>query len=124
MVSRWFRTGILKAVFLVCLALPLAADTVIFTLLPTDGNVSGPAGSTVGWGYSIANNSDTDWFVSTNLNPDSSFLDGIPTALFDFPDLAPDTTATESFDSVSGIGLYEFVWDPAAPAGDTNSGNF
>jgi len=89
-----------------------------------NGNVTGIAGSTVGWGYSITNNSDTDWFVPTALNPDSSFSNGTPTLLFDFPDLAPDTTASETFDPVNGIGLYEFAWDASAPEGFINSGNF
>jgi hypothetical protein len=106
------------------LALPLAAETVSFTLLPANGNVSGPAGSTVGWGYQLTNNGSTDWFVPTDLNTDSSFSDGTPTLLFDFPDLAPNTTAMETFDPVNGIGLYQFTWDPSAPGGSVNSGNF
>lgn len=102
----------------------LAADTITFTTLPADGNVSGPAGSTVGWGYSITNNSDTDWFLATDLEPDSSFTNGTPTSLFDFPEVAPDSTVTEAFDPVNLIGLYELTWDPTAPDGSINSGNF
>lgn len=100
------------------------ADSITFSLLPADGNVAGSAGSAIGWGYSITNNSDTDWFVSTDLSPDSSFSDGTPSLLFDFPNVAPDTTTTEAFDPINGIGLYEFAWDLSAPGGDINSGNF
>lgn len=102
---------------------PLWADSITFGVLPTDGNVSGPASSLVGWGYSITNQSDTDWFLATNLNSDS-FSDGTPNLLFDFPEVAPSSTVTEAFDSVNGIGLYELQWDPSAPVGFVNSGNF
>jgi hypothetical protein len=115
---------LLAGMLVACLALPLAAETVSFSLLPADGNVSGPAGSTVGWGYQLTNNSATEWFVPTDLDTDSSFSYGTPTLLFDFPDLAPDSTAMETFDPVNGIGLYQFTWDSSAPGGSVNSGNF
>jgi hypothetical protein len=123
-ILRALRITLPVALVVACSALPLTADTISFTLLPVDGNVAGPPGSTVGWGYSITNNSDTDWFVPTDLNTDSSFSNGTPTLLFDFPDLAPDTTAAETFDPVNFIGLYELLWDPSAPGGSVNSGNF
>lgn len=104
------------------LAAPVSAN-IIFTTLPLNGNVSGPAGSLVGWGYSIANTDPSNWFVSTDLNSDS-FSNGTPTLLFDFPDLAPGFTATEAFDPVNAIGLFELQWNPSAPTGSTNSGNF
>ena len=122
--ARTRRINLLAVLLLVCAVSPLAADSIVFITLPMNGNVTGIAGSTVGWGYSITNNSDTDWFVPTALNPDSSFSNGTPTLLFDFPDLAPDTTASETFDPVNGIGLYEFAWDASAPEGFINSGNF
>jgi hypothetical protein len=31
---------------------------------------------------------------------------------------------TEAFDSVDSIGLYELQWDPSAPVGFVNSGDF
>jgi len=77
----------------------------------------------VGWGYSLANNSDTDWFLPTNLNPDV-FSNGAPSLLFDFPILAPGDVVTEAFDPVNLVGLYELVWDASAPLGFVNSGNF
>jgi hypothetical protein len=102
---------------------PLSAGTILFSLLPADGNLSGAPGSTVGWGYSLTNTSTTDWYMATNLNADS-FSNGTPTPLFDFPILAPGDTLTESFDSVGGVGLYQLQWDATAPAGFVNSGNF
>ncbi len=100
------------------------ADSWTFATLPADGAISGPAGSTIGWGYSITNNSSQDWLVLTDLVA-GNFQDGTPNAfLFDFPILAPGATAMEQFDVVHGIGLYSLQWDSNAPVGFTNSGNF
>jgi hypothetical protein len=113
----------LRAAVLLCLASPLWADSITVSLLPSDGKVSGPSGSLVGWGYSLTNNSATDWFLANNLNSDS-FSNGTPALLFDFPDLAPGGTVTEPFDPVNGIGIYELQWDPSAPVGFVNGGDF
>ena len=74
-------------------------------------------------GYSITNESTTDWLLTINLNSDA-FLDGTANSLFDFPEVAPGTTVTDAFDPINSIGLYELTWDPDAPTGFTNSGNF
>lgn len=113
---------VLLAGILLSLAGPMSAG-IVFTTIPFDGNVSGPPGSLVGWGYSITNTDPSNWFVSTDLNC-GSFSSGTPMLLFDFPDLAPGDTATEAFDPVSSIGLFELQWDPAAPIGSVNSGKF
>lgn len=101
----------------------MRADSITFSLLPSDGNISGPAGSLVGWGYSITNNSSSDWFLATDLQADS-FSDGTPTSLFDFPEVAPGATVTETLDPIDGIGLYELQWDLSAPVGTVDSGDF
>jgi len=99
------------------------ADIFDFNLIPASGGVSGPAGSTVGWGYSITNESTTDWLLTTNLNSDS-FANGTANSLFDFPEVAPGATVTEPFDAINSLGLFELTWDPGAPSGFVNSGNF
>src|SRR5690242_4873232 len=48
----------------------ISAGTFTFGTLPADGNLTAPAGSTVGWGYTITNNSATDWLVTDSLNAD------------------------------------------------------
>jgi PEP-CTERM motif len=121
--SRHFRCPALIAGVVFCLASPLWADTTFVTLLPSSGDVSGPAGSLVGWGYSITNQSTTEWFLATNLNSDS-FSNGTPNLLFDFPEVAHGATVTEAFDSVNGIGMFELLWDPSASVGFVNSGDF
>lgn len=113
---------ILVVGIMVFLAFPVSADVMV-SLLPSDGNISGPPGSTIGWGYSLTNTDPSNWFVSTNLNADS-FSNGTPSLLFDFPILAPGGSVTEAFDSVNSIGLYELIWDPGAPVGFVNGGNF
>jgi hypothetical protein len=99
------------------------ADGYTFALLPAGGNVAGPPGSTVGWGYSITNQSTTDWLVTSALNSDS-FLFGTPNLIFDFPDLGPRATTTVPFDLVAGTGLFELTWDSSAPVGFMNFGIF
>jgi hypothetical protein len=97
--------------------------TFIFSTLPGTGSVAGPAGSTVGWGYSITNTSDTNWLVLNGISA-GSFANGSPKELFDFPILAPGTTATLEYDALNSLGLYQLTWDPTAPDGFVNSGNF
>jgi hypothetical protein len=101
------------------------ADGVVsFSALPTD--ISGSPGSTVGWGYSITNNTG-DWLETTNVDQ-GTFQHGTLTPLFDYPVIAPGATVTENFVFTNGtgidIGLAEFAWDANAPAGFVNSGLF
>ena len=63
------------------------ADTITLALVPASGNVSGPPGSTVGWGYTITNNS-SDRIQTQNITA-GVFLDGTPNVIFDFPAVAP-----------------------------------
>jgi hypothetical protein len=96
---HFLHTILLAAVF--ALGSSFWADSITFSLLPSDGNVSGPAGSLVGWGYSLTNDSTSDWFLATNLNSDS-FSNGTPMLLFDFPEVAPGATVTEPNHVTSG----------------------
>ena len=110
---------------LLCIALlasaTASADIYSFTVLPND--VAGTAGSTVGWGYTISNQSLTSWLVITTLNA-GAFDHGTPNSLFDFPDIAPGASVTVGFDAAGLAGIYELTWDTSAPAGFVNSGFF
>ena len=120
--SRLFWQPLLVAGLFLFMTCPLSAD-VVFTLIPSDGNLSGPPGSLVGWGYSVTNTDSSNWFMATDLTSDL-FSNGTPTLLFDFPILGPSDSVSEAFDSVNGIGLFELQWDAAAPVGFVNNGNF
>lgn len=99
-------------------------DTYVFTTVPADGLVQGPPGSTVGWGYSITNESPVNWLVTTELNA-GLFVQGTPdSSVFDFPIVAPGQTVTQIFDPANATGLYAFTWDATAQLGISNIGFF
>ncbi len=105
-------------------SLSAAADSYSFSTLPAGGDVSAAAGDTAGWGYSITNNSASQWLVITNLIADP-FVDGFADAsLFDFPIVAPGQKDSVPYDPSSFTGLYAFTWDASAPSTDSNSGKF
>ena len=107
-----------------CLCPSADADTWTLTLIPASGSIAGPAGSTIGWGYTITNQSTTNWLVLTGLSADP-FLNGTPDAsYFTFPILAPNTIATGTFNAGTFTGLFGLTWDATAPAGFTNTGTF
>lgn len=100
------------------------ADSVTFLAVPSV--VSGPAGSTVGWGYSITNNSSTDYLDITSIDSDLFLAaDGTPDAsIFNFPNLAPGQTAVQAYDPTDSLGLFQFTWNSGVPAGTTETGVF
>jgi hypothetical protein len=106
------------------LALPAMADSIYtFSLLAPDGNLTGSAGSTVGWGYSIHNASDSQWLVTAALNA-GSFQFASPQLIFDFPVIAPGATVSLPFNAATEQGLYALTWDRDAPSAFRNFGNF
>lgn len=100
------------------------ADSVTFLAVP--GAVSGPAGSTVGWGYSITNNSSTDYLDITSIDSDLFLAaDGTADAsIFNFPNLAPGQTVVQAYDPTDSLGLFQFAWNAGVPAGTTETGVF
>lgn len=119
---------VLGSVFLFSATVAFASD-ITLTLIPPDGDVSGPPGSTVGWGYTIINSS-SNWLETLSASA-GSFIDGTPDLIFDFPTVAPESFVTEDFSptttascSSPPCGLYEFTWDSDAPVGTVNSGTF
>ena len=100
-----------------------AAEIYTFDLIPVDGIVAGPAGTTVGWGYSITNQSATNWLVTSVLNSDF-FVNGTPALLFDFPEVAPGATVTQPFNLAGLAGLYALTWNLTAPDDFANFGVF
>ncbi len=99
------------------------ADSFTFATDPASGVIAGPPGSTIGWGYTITNNSLTDYVEFSALSA-GGFLNGTPLLIFDFPIIAPGATVSVAFDAINGLGLYQLTWDATAPAGFVNSGMF
>jgi len=139
--------AILKAFLMVgalasCLcAVPLP---VIFTLDPADGAISGAPGDTVGWGFTIQNNTDNYLlFDSSNFcgvggdpqftdcsvpyNPPTGFGPAFGTytdyIANNFTEIAPGTSLTEAFDATLMTGVGAYTIDPGAQGGSLDSGN-
>lgn len=113
-------------VLLLMMGATARADTITLSTLPGSGAVSGPPGSTVGWGYTLTNNSATNFFVSESIDS-SLFLstNGTPDAsIFDFPTLAPLQTVSLAYDPLNLLGLFQFTWNTNVPVGTTEAGNF
>jgi len=115
---------IFVAAVLTFAALGARADSLTFVLIPPD--VSGPAGTTVGWGFSITNDSSTDYLDLSGIDSDLfASVNGIPDAsIFPFPNLAPGETATQIYDPVAGLGLFQFTWNLGVATGTTETGKF
>lgn len=102
---------------------PVAHASPIFALLPADGTIAGAPGSTIGWGYTIANDTDL-WLELTGLTSDPFQHASADASLFDFPILSPFTTLSVPYDPGAFAGLFQITWDPTAPDGFTNAGVF
>ncbi|HKW99166.1 MAG TPA: PEP-CTERM sorting domain-containing protein [Bryobacteraceae bacterium] len=122
---RCYFFGVCVALGLLLITSPSRADSLTFKVIPPD--VSGPAGTTVGWGFSITNaitsadfldisGIDSNLFSSANGTPDAS--------IFPFPNLAPGDTATQLYDPVGQLGLFQFKWNSGLSVGTTESGQF
>lgn len=100
------------------------ADPWTFSLDPPAGAISGTPGSSIGWGYTISNQSATNWLMLTGLSSDP-FANATPDAsLFTFPILAPGTAFSVAYSPAALEGLFQITWDANAPVGFTNTGTF
>lgn len=106
-----------------CFASQLAVAVPVWSAatLPADGNISGQAGSTIGWGYQLDNHDTGLWLVLTGLSA-GAFAHGVPSAVFDLPILAPGDQVSVAFDGSNG--LYGLTWDSDAAVGFVNAGEF
>lgn len=118
---RRVRLALILSALLTCSTFA-HADPFTFSLLPEDGSVSGAAGSTIGWGYTIANPSATDWLWLTTLSADPFLHATADASVFLFPILAPGSSVTVPYSVDAFEGLFQMTWDADAPVGFTNSG--
>lgn len=121
----------MKKSFLISLLLAgsLAAAPV-FTLDPTSGAISGPAGSTRGWGFTLTSDSSR-WLsvvgslLLTESDPSVGFYQDYIGGLggpvnFALPPNDPDWHL--NFDEATGDGVGSFTFDPGASLGAVNTG--
>jgi hypothetical protein len=102
------------------------------TLDPANGAISGAAGATVGWGFTLTNTSDflvvssSDFCVGVITSPCSNSL-GTYTDLigpqFQVVGPAPESTSfTQSFDLMAQTGVGSFTINSGALPGDSVTG--
>lgn len=119
------RRAVLLVLALVFLAGGLSdarAAAIDFALIPADGIVSGPAGSTLGWGYAITNNEVYDLLI-LGIETSPSSLGTPDSSVFDFgvPFIAAGSSVTVAY-APGQSGLFEFTWNAGLPAGTIESG--
>src|ERR1700730_4102365 len=122
---KTIRTMMLAILCAVPLASLARADSISLTLDPTNGALTGPAGSTVGWGFTFTNlGSDfavitsTDFCVGVITSPcGTSFGTYTDLAGPQFVPVGPppeSSSFAEVFNNSLGTGLGSFLIDPAA----------
>jgi len=114
--KRLLETAII-AVTLLC---PASRAATILQLDPIGGAISGLPGSTIGWGFTLTN--DTDYLVVTSANFTPATALGLFTDFISFAFIivgpAPESTVvTQPFDAFAGTGIGSFQIDPLAAAG-------
>ncbi len=117
---NWKPVQLLAATALLSVSLPGA------TLTLTPATISGAPGSTVGWSYSLVN--DTANWIVINSVVDSGFNPAFGTftefAATNFNVVAPNTIFSEAFSLplLQGFGRFDIA--PGATAGTFSSGSF
>ena len=112
------------------------ADSVTLTLDPTDGTISGAPGATVGWGYTIDNNTgdylivDQSFFCESGQDPlYASCAPALGASTYsDFTSnnfilIAPDSSASASYDPSTQSGLGSYGIDLNATPGQSDVGS-
>lgn len=98
----------------------------MLVLSPSNGVVSGTPGSTVGWGFTLTNNTDYLVVTGSTFTPTSlygNYQDYIGTDNFIVVGPSPESTSvSQSFDSTALTGVGGFTIDSTAPVGFSPSG--
>jgi len=121
----------MKKIIVLLLMFGFAAwgDPLVDWSLNPSSSVSGYAGQTVGWGYSIQNNSPDYYLAVDSVGQTSPFTIGtgnqlINSALDDMPILAPGDSMSQLFDAVLQHGFMELAIASDAVPAATDSGDF
>ncbi len=104
------------------LSTPYPAEAISISLRP-DMDLTAPAGSTIGWGYEIINDS-AFWLSFDNINAslDDPAEGDVNTGVFDLPIVDPGATLILDYDQISFFGLVELTLAPLLPVGTAVSG--
>jgi PEP-CTERM motif len=116
---KWLATSVMLLLFVST----ASAAPITFELLPGNGAIDGEAGATIGWGYTVTNQSEF-WLELTNVDADPFEHAIADASLFDYAIIAPGDTHTVIYNAATLEGLYQLTWDALAPIGFTNSGTF
>ena len=133
--GRIFYVAVLGILGLLAISRSATADTVTLTLTPSSGTLDGLPGDTVGWGFSLDNDTGDNLIVAnsyfcagaevpafTTCSPSlgaSTYTDFIASnGTF----LAPDSMESESFDAGTESGVGEYTIDSSALAGEADAG--
>ena len=126
-----------RMVSTICLAAAFTALTYAGPLvpaiqtLPSNGDVAGPPGSVVGWGFTLSFSDPSDWVVLNDSNFTGSTVYGnyvdylaLLTAPLYVAGPAPESsTVTQPWTSTPALGLGEFDINSTAPPGTPIKGN-
>jgi hypothetical protein len=130
-----FRNFSLLAIGFLAVSLSASADSVTLSLDPSGGTVSGVPGDTVGWGYTLDNNTGDYLLVSysafceagedllfTGCSPNLGASTYTDFTSSNFILIDPGGSAIASFDPTTLSGVGEYSIDPTITSG-TDSGN-
>lgn len=104
----------------------ISANALTLTLNPVGGAISGTPGSTIGWGYTVVNDSGTEWVTlgaGSTFNTPETWGTYTDFTAANFTVLAPGASFTQSFDSLLLTGVGSLYIDPLATPGWIASGS-
>jgi hypothetical protein len=112
------------ALLLVTAVSPAQATLLIDHLDPVGGALYGAPGEVVGWGFSVTNDSSTQWLMLTasDFSPGPGWWTYTDFLAANAILLAPNATATQVFSAVGLTGSGSFLIDALANPGDTVAG--
>ena len=115
-------TTLLAALLVLLAAVPGRALTINLT---PGGSISAAPGATIGWGYSLLNESLTDWVVlnASSLNGAESFGTYTDFIQYNYVTLAPGGNFSQVFNNTAQTGVGSFAIDTMALSGWTDSGS-
>jgi len=126
MFSKMIRISLMALIYLSALGKLAQADSLpTLTLHPTSGAITGPAGSTVGWGFTLTNASSdflvvsgSDFCVGAITSPCSNSLgtytDFAGAEFFVIGPSPESSSITQAFDNGLQTGIGSFLINPGA----------